>query len=443
MVEQPDHIRLARTIAAVATPPGTSGVAVVRISGPDASSVLISLAGRLPAPRRAALAELVDPGSGRALDHGLVLWFPGPASFTGEDVAELQVHGGRAVVAAVLSAVLSVPGVRPAEAGEFTRRAFEKGKLDLAAVEGLGDLLRAETESQRRQAYAQYGGAVAGAVSTVRGALVSVLALVEASIDFPDESDIESSVLDEAKGRLASLRVQITELISDGQRGERIRDGVTVAIAGPPNAGKSTLINLLAQRDVAIVSPVPGTTRDAIEVHLDLGGVAVTLVDTAGLRDSSDPVEQEGIARTRRRVESADLVLWLAPACDQSAPQASARTWLIQSQIDRRSAVAEGCRAISAVTGAGMDVLMADLSRFASETAGGEPAILVRERHRAAFLSVQQHIGEALVIPDWVAGSELVAERLRMALGALERLAGRVGSEAILDELFSVFCIGK
>lgn len=443
MVEQPDHIRLARTIAAVATPPGTSGVAVVRISGPDASSVLISLAGRLPAPRRAALAELVDPGSGRALDHGLVLWFPGPASFTGEDVAELQVHGGRAVVAAVLSAVLSVPGVRPAEAGEFTRRAFEKGKLDLAAVEGLGDLLRAETESQRRQAYAQYGGAVAGAVSTVRGALVSVLALVEASIDFPDEGDIESSVLDEAKGRLASLRVQITELISDGQRGERIRDGVTVAIAGPPNAGKSTLINLLAQRDVAIVSPVPGTTRDAIEVHLDLGGVAVTLVDTAGLRDSSDPVEQEGIARTRRRVESADLVLWLAPACDQSAPQASARTWLIQSQIDRRSAVAEGCRAISAVTGAGMDVLMADLSRFASETAGGEPAILVRERHRAAFLSVQQHIGEALVIPDWVAGSELVAERLRMALGALERLAGRVGSEAILDELFSVFCIGK
>jgi tRNA modification GTPase len=443
MVDRSGHFHLARTIAAVATPPGMSGVAVIRISGPDSASALKLLANRLPAPRQASLVVLTDPVSGQALDRALALWFPAPASFTGEDAAELQVHGGRAVVTAVLAAVVAVPGVRLAEPGEFTRRAFENGKLDLAAVEGLGDLLQAETESQRRQAYAQFSGAVAGAVATVRDGLVGALALVEASIDFPDEGDIESSVLHDARDRLRRLEQQITAMIEDGRRGERIRDGITIAIAGPPNAGKSTLLNALTRRDVAIVSPMPGTTRDAIEVHLDLDGMAVTLVDTAGLRDSDDAIEQEGIARARSRVAMADLVLWLQSDPAELGPSVSEKTWIIRSQIDRGGGVPAGSRAISALTGAGMDALIADLGRFAAEAARGEPAILVRERLRLAFAEVREHLVVGLAIPDWDGQSELVAERLRFALGALERIVGRVGSEAILDELFSAFCIGK
>ncbi|MBL8571777.1 MAG: tRNA uridine-5-carboxymethylaminomethyl(34) synthesis GTPase MnmE [Phreatobacter sp.] len=443
MVASSDHTRLGRTIVAVATPPGTSGVAVIRISGPEAANVLKSLANRLPSAREASLVVLTDPASGQPLDRALALWFPTPASFTGEDVVELQVHGGRAVVAAVLGASLAVPGVRPAEPGEFTRRAFENGKLDLAAVEGLGDLLQAETESQRRQAYAQYSGALSGAVATVRDGLVSVLALVEASIDFPDEGDVESGVLAEARQRLRDLDRQIGRLIEDGRRGERIRDGVTIAIAGPPNAGKSTLLNVLARRDAAIVSSIPGTTRDAIEVHLDLGGVAVTLVDTAGLRDSSDPVEQEGIARARRRLEAADLVLWLEADPAAATPEGRAKVWLIRSQIDRAAGGSGARHAISAVTGRGMDAFVADLTAFAADAAGGEPAILVRERHRLAIGEVREHIAAGLTAGDWEANSELIAEQLRLALGALGRLTGRVGSEAILDELFSAFCIGK
>lgn len=443
MVESPGHVRPGRTIAAVATPPGTSGVAVIRVSGADAANVLKSLANKRPNPREASLVALADPVSGQPLDRALALWFPAPASFTGQDVAELQIHGGRAVVAAVLGAVLAVPGVRPAEPGEFTRRAFENGKLDLAAVEGLGDLLQAETESQRRQAYAHFSGALTGAVATVRDGLVGVSALVEASIDFPDEGDIESSVLGRARERLEQLDGQIETLIGDSRRGERIRDGVTIAIAGPPNAGKSTLLNALARRDVAIVSPAPGTTRDVIEVHLDLGGVAVTLVDTAGLRDSSDPVEQEGIARARRRVEAADLVLWLQSDPLGPEPPSEGNVWLIRSQIDRGVAGNDAGHAISALTGQGMDALVADLTQFAADAAGGEPAVLVRERHRLAIAEVRKHVLAGLAVPDWDAGSELIAEQLRLALSALARLTGRVGSEAILDELFSSFCIGK
>ena len=443
MVALPGHIRAGRTIAAVATPAGMSGVAVIRVSGPDSINVLKLLANKLPPPREASLVTLVDPASGHPLDRALALWFPAPASYTGEDVVELQVHGGRAVVAAVLGATLTVSGVRPAEPGEFTRRAFENGKLDLAAVEGLGDLLQAETESQRRQAYAQYSGSLAGAIATVRDGLVGALALVEASIDFPDEGDVESGALDEARQRLRDLDQQIGRLIEDSRRGERIRDGITIAIAGPPNAGKSTLLNALARRDVAIVSPVPGTTRDAIEVHLDLGGVAVTLVDTAGLRDSSDPVEQEGIARARRRVEAADLVLWLETDPAAASPQDQEKAWLIRSQIDQVASVGGERHAISAVTGEGMDALVADLTAFAGGAAGGEPAILVRERHRLAIGEVREHIAAGLAAPDWEENAELIAEQLRLALGALGRLTGRVGSEAILDELFSAFCIGK
>jgi tRNA modification GTPase len=428
----------------VATPPGTSGVAVIRISGPEATQVLRGLTGRLPAARRATLATLREPAGGQPLDSALVLWFPAPDSFTGEDVAELQVHGGRAVVAAVLGAVIAFKGVRLAGAGEFTRRAFENGKLDLAAVEGLGDLLHAETEGQRRQAYAQYQGAVAGAVRQVRNDLVHILAIVEASIDFPDEGDIGANALAEARGLASTLKTRIAGLVEDSRRGERMRDGVVIAIAGPPNAGKSTLLNAMARRDVAIVSPVPGTTRDSIEVHLDLGGVPVTLVDTAGLRDSADPVEAEGMARSRRRMEAADLTLWLDAGGDAPAPDGLANLWSIRTQIDRGAGTpSEALRQISAVTGQGMEELIADLARFASDRAGGEPAVLVRERHRLAFEACASHIGASLAAANWDGMTEIVAEQFRMALGALQPATGRIGNEAILDELFLAFCIGK
>jgi tRNA modification GTPase len=402
------------------------------------------LAGRVPEARQAVLATLREPVRGEALDSALVLWFPAPHSFTGEDVAELQVHGGRAVVAAVLAAVVVIAGVRLAEPGEFTRRAFENGKFDLAAVEGLGDLLQAETEGQRRQAYAQYRGAVAGAVQEVRDALVRILAIVEASIDFPDEDDVGEGAQAEAKTRAEALSIHIAELINDGRRGERLRDGVVIAIAGPPNAGKSTLLNAMARRDVAIVSPVPGTTRDSIEVHLDLHGVAVTLVDTAGLRDSTDAIEQVGMARSLRRMGAADLVLWLDPDGTAAAPDGAVQFWSIRTQIDRGARV-HGVvpREISALTGEGMDRLIADIAQFAGERAGGEPAILVRERHRLAFEACAAHIVAALAISPWGAMTEIVAERFRMALGTLEPATGRIGNEAILDELFLAFCIGK
>jgi tRNA modification GTPase len=444
MAPEPTRLEQARTIAAVATPPGTSGVAVIRVSGPQAGQALRALAGRVPEPRRASLAVLREPTRAEALDSALVLWFPAPDSFTGEDVAELQVHGGRAVVAAVLAAIVGIAGVRLAEPGEFTRRAFENGKLDLAAVEGLGDLLQAETEGQRRQAYAQYRGAVAGAVQEIRDALIRILAIVEASIDFPDEDDVGAGALAEARGLAQAANSRIARLIEDGRRGERMRDGVVIAIAGPPNAGKSTLLNAMARRDVAIVSPLPGTTRDSIEVHLDLAGVPVTLVDTAGLRDSTDPVEEEGMTRTRRRMETADLVLWLDPGGSTVAPVGPGQVWSIRTQIDRgATARGAGPREISAITGEGMDGLIADLTRFAAERAGGEPAVLVRKRHRLAFEACADHVQAALGLSRWEAMTEIVAERFRMALGALEPATGRIGNEAILDHLFLAFCIGK
>lgn len=447
----------ASTIAAVSTAPGTAGIAVIRVSGPDAGTVLARVADRDPAggrmkARYATLCELRDPASGERLDAALALWFPGPGSFTGEDMAELHVHGGRAVVAAVLRAVLSIEGVRAAEPGEFTRRAFENGKLGLAEVEGLADLLQAETEAQRRQAYAHYRGRMQDAVAALAEPLVTVLALVEATIDFPDEGDVTAQALDEARSQARLVLAAIERQLADAERGERIRDGITVAIAGPPNAGKSTLLNALARREAAIVSPLPGTTRDSIEVHVDLGGSSAVLVDTAGLRDSDDPIESEGVARARARIAAADLTLWLeavpqaqsfsAPAIPPRGPGA---LWSIRTQIDRApaGAMADARHAISAVTGAGIDDLIQDLTRFAQERAGGEPAVLVRERHQRLFREAAQELGAALAFGQWEDQTELVAEHVRAALAALERAAGRVGTEALLDRLFATFCIGK
>jgi tRNA modification GTPase len=302
------------TIFALSSGRLPAAIAVVRISGPRAREALQSLTGRVPEPRRAALARVRDPQTGEVLDEALALFFPGPNSETGEDTAELQLHGGRAVVAGVLDALSRLEGFRPAEAGEFTRRAFENGRLDLTQVEGLSDLIYADTAAQRRQAFRHLKGLLGQRAETWRGRLIEALALVEAGIDFSDEGDVPGDLIRPALKIARELHDEISAALAGAARGERLREGLVVAIAGPPNAGKSTLLNRIARREAAIVSPYAGTTRDVIEVHLDLEGYPVTLLDTAGIRDSDDPVEQEGVRRARARAAEADLVLWVVDA---------------------------------------------------------------------------------------------------------------------------------
>jgi tRNA modification GTPase len=302
------------TIFALSSGRPPAAIAVIRISGSRAGAALETLGVKIPAPRKAGLARVRDPRSQEIIDEALVLWFPAPHSETGEDTAELQLHGGRAVIAAVLEALGRIDGLRMAEPGEFTRRAFENGKLDLTAVEGLADLVSAETQGQRRQAFRQMKGLLGNRAETWRQRLIQALALVEARIDFSDEGDVPENLVAPALAIARELEGEIAQALADGGRGDRRRDGLVVAIAGPPNAGKSTLLNRLARREAAIVSPYAGTTRDVIEVHLDLGGLPVTLVDTAGIRDAPDPVEMEGVRRARERAASADLVLWVVDA---------------------------------------------------------------------------------------------------------------------------------
>jgi tRNA modification GTPase len=301
------------TIYALSSGRPPAAIAVVRISGPRAGDALKALTGRIPEQRRAALVRIRGL-DGEIIDQALALWFPGPQSETGEDVAELQLHGGRAVIAAVMVALSQVEGLRPAEAGEFTRRAFENGKLDLTSVEGLADLVMAETEGQRRQAFRQMTGALRERAENWRTQLVQALALVEARIDFSDEADVPQDLVTPALKIARSLKSDIASVLADENRGERLREGFVVAIAGPPNAGKSTLLNRIAKREAAIVSPYAGTTRDVIEVHLDLDGLPVTLLDTAGIRETDDPVEREGVRRARERAAGADLILWVVDA---------------------------------------------------------------------------------------------------------------------------------
>src|SRR5271154_5209386 len=305
------------TIFALSSGRPPAAIAVVRVSGPRAGVALEKLIGRIPEPRKAKLARVRDPANGETIDEAIALWFPAPHSETGEDVAELQLHGGHAVVAAVLDALGKIEGCRLAEPGEFTRRAFENGRLDLTAVEGLADLVAAETPAQRRQAFRQLKGLIGDRAEAWRRRLTEALALVEARIDFSDEADVPEDLLGPALDAAQQLHDEIAAALAGGRRGERLRDGLVVAIAGPPNAGKSTLLNRLARREAAIVSPYAGTTRDVIEVHLDLGGWPVTLLDTAGIRETSDPVELEGVRRARARAGEADLVLWVT---DLSAP---------------------------------------------------------------------------------------------------------------------------
>ena len=309
------------TIFALSSGRPPAAIAVIRISGPRAGPAREELGVKVPPPPHARLARIRDPRSGEIIDEALALWFPAPNSETGEDVAELQGHGGPAVIAGILDALGSIDGLRMAEPGEFTRRGFENGKLDLTAVEGLADLVAAETEGQRRLAFRQMKGQLGGRAEAWRERLVRALALVEARIDFSDEADVPEDLVGPALAIVQELRDEIATSLAD-RRGERLREGLVVAIAGPPNAGKSTLLNRLARRDAAIVSPYAGTTRDVIEVHLDLGGYPMTLLDTAGIRDTGDPVEMEGVRRARERAAGADLVLWVTDASEgHAAPQ--------------------------------------------------------------------------------------------------------------------------
>ncbi len=431
--------RSSDTIFALSSGRLPSGVAVVRISGPNARTAALHLAGVVPPARVARYSPLHDPVSGMLLDRALVLFFPGPRSATGEDTVELHLHGGPAVVDVVLRTLGDLPGFRPAEPGAFTRRAHANGKMDLAEVEGLADLIAAETEAQRRQALAQSSGALSRAVIGWRERLIRALALVEATIDFADEDDVPEDLTGPALHETSLLRAEIAAAVADGARGERVRDGLVIAIAGPPNAGKSTLLNRLAGREAAIVSAIPGTTRDVLEVHLDLAGQAVTLVDTAGLRETQDVVEAEGVRRARARAGSADLVLWLSddgtPPPDDLAGALAVRT---------KSDAGEGTTAalaISARTGAGMDALLAEIERRAETLGGGEPALVTRARQRAALGAALEHLDAAL--SHGSGAEDLLAEHLRLAARALDAVVGRVDVEDVLDALFRTFCIGK
>jgi tRNA modification GTPase len=364
-------MRPSDTIYALSSGHGRAGVAVIRVSGPSAGLVLDRMAAPRPKPRFAAFRRIRHPDTSELLDEALVLWFPAPRSETGEDMAELQVHGGAAVLRAVLGALGSVPGCRPAEAGEFARRAFENGRVDLTGVEGLADLVDAETEAQRRQALAQAGGALASLYEGWRHRLIEARALFEAAIDFSDEADVAADAVAQARERVATLATEVSAHLADGHRGEIVRDGFRIVLAGPPNVGKSSLLNVLARRDVAIVSPEAGTTRDVIEVRLDLGGFAVVLADTAGLRDAVGAVEAEGIRRTLSRTRSADLVLWLVDATDPSMPPpdltaASVPPLIVQNKVDLVSSGSippsvDGAIPVSCATGDGMDRLVSRL----------------------------------------------------------------------------------
>jgi tRNA modification GTPase len=483
------------TIFAPATAAGRAAIAILRVSGPDCARAMSRVAGKLPQPRVAERRHFIDPATGELLDDGLVLWFPGPNSATGEDVAEFHLHGSRAVLAAVMG-VLGRLGLRLAEPGEFTRRAFHNGKLDLLQAEAIADLVEAETEAQRRQALRQLGGDLGGLYRGWSDRLTRILAHLEAAIDFPEE-DLPAEIEDRILGETEGLIEEIARHLADGHRGERLRDGIMVAIIGPPNAGKSSLLNRIARRDAVITSPIAGTTRDIVEVAVDLQGYPVVLADTAGLRDSDDVVEQEGLRRALRRAEEAEIRLFVFDArCSDQARGAVAwpgpDTILVANKVDllpkslfrllvgsaspslpqraphlnplpacgeregpakwegegRQAAgvrrfspewLPEEAIPISALTGEGIEAALSALGKRVAETYRVEAPVLTRARHRQALeeaaLSLRRALGAAL--------PELRAEDLRLALRSLGRITGTVDVEDLLDVIFRDFCIGK
>jgi tRNA modification GTPase len=426
------------TIVALSSGALPSGVAIIRLSGPATSDVLESLAISGVEPRRLTLRELrLD---GELIDTGLIAWMPGANSFTGEDTAELQVHGSPAVVRRLLRGIASIPNVRLAEPGEFTRRAFLNGRLDLTEVEGLGDLIDAETETQRAQAVARLAGGISHRVTAWRETLLDARAEVEARLDFSDEGDVSSELPHNVIQSVETLGKELREAAESVGRGRIVREGLRVALAGPPNVGKSSLLNALAKSDLAIVSDEPGTTRDVREVALDLGGRLVILVDMAGLRSTESRAEAEGVRRAEAEIAKADLVLWLvAPDVAPIAPPSAEPLWTVGTKSDLGPVTAQHILSVTSNTGIGE--LLTALAAFAESAAGsGAPSLLSRERDLAALTQAQTALDRFLAEG---ATDEIAAEHLRQASLALERLLGRIDTEQVLDRLFASFCIGK
>lgn len=437
------------TICALASGPPPSAIAIIRISGPAVAEIgakLLSFG--LPEPRRAALTSIHD-AAGQEIDHGIAVYAKGPASYTGEDTLELYVHGGRAVIEHALTALTALPGVRLAEAGEFTRRAFEAGKLDLTKAEGIADLIEAETLGQKQQALRQVSGGLSATYENWRDELTGLIALVEVMVDFPDEGDVSSEASAPLRGKLTALMAEIDTALGDGGIGERIREGFRVAIIGAPNAGKSTLLNRLAGREAAIVTATPGTTRDVIEVRRTLAGQVIWFADTAGVRETADEIEAEGVRRALRAAEEADLVIALTDGAEPSpaTPPLPPGVDVIRviNKSDLGPAPTAGAdHVISAKTGAGIADLEQDIAaRISSRVASIEAPVITRARHRERLLMGRASLAAALAALDAGDGFELVAEDLRMAVRQFAAVIGQVDVEDVLGAVFSKFCIGK
>jgi tRNA modification GTPase len=422
------------TIFAVSSGAPPAGIAIIRISGPAAGTILAAVAGVLPAPRLATLRRLRDR-DGALIDQALILWFPGPATVSGEDLAELHLHGGRAVVARMLAVLSEIPMARAAEAGEFTRRAFLNGRIDLLEAEALGDLLSAETEYQRRAALAMADGTLGRIIDPCRQTALRLAALVEASLDFGDEDDVAAARVDIA-AEARTLARTITDTLA-APSVERLRDGIVVVLAGPPNAGKSSLLNALVQRDAAIVSPLPGTTRDVVDVPVTIAGVPFLFSDTAGLRESEELVERIGIDRARDRIARTDLLLWLG---DEPPPSHPNTAWLFpRRDIRLHEAIPNDRMAISTVTGEGMDALGHWLRARATLLLPQPDGVALSRRQRQELALAAAAADDAASITDLV----LQAEALRRLCAAFDRLTGKAGFEDVLDVIFGQFCLGK
>lgn len=435
------------TIFALASGRGRSGVAVVRLSGPGATASLAALTRQeVPKSHRAAVRDIVTSDKKTVIDQSLVIFFAGPNSFTGEDVVELHLHGGPAILTALFDQLAGMKGLRPADPGEYTRRAFENGKLDLTEAEGLGDLVNAETEAQRQQALRQMRGALGTIYDGWRTELIGSLAHLEADIDFPDE-DLPGGVAEAISPRIRELKTALETHLADGHRGEKIRDGLDVVIIGAPNVGKSSLLNILARRDAAIVSEQAGTTRDIVEVHLDLAGYPVTIADTAGLREAGDAIEREGVRRARARAGLADIRILMTAADDPVIPEDFAdlrrpQDFHVINKTDLANVgeVPADSLSLSVKTEAGLDALLSALQEdvVSRLDVSGAPA-LTQLRHRLALEECVAALERFLVAAE----AELAAEDVRLAVRALGRITGRVDVEDILDVVFGDFCIGK
>ena len=426
--------QIADTIFALSSGAPPAAIAIVRISGPRADTALAELAGNLPPPRQARLATLRR--AGEVLDRALVIRFPGPNSVTGEDLVELHLHGGRAIVAVVLEALAALDGLRPAVAGEFTRRAFDNGRMDLAEAEGLADLLSAETQSQRRAAQALAGGALSRQVEMWQETLLGLSARLEASLDFSDEGEVGNDLPPHWIEDVGTFAAELDAFLARPSV-ERLRDGVRVVIAGPPNAGKSSLLNWLVGRQAAIVAAIAGTTRDLVEAPTSIAGTPFLLVDTAGLRESDDEVEAIGVAKAEQSIAAADLLLWLGGPFACPAPE---RAIIVQSKIDLAPALAAGAEiGVSAETGEGMSQLVDLLTARARSLLPREGEVALNDRHRSALMRVRGQLDEVIGTADHL----IAAESLRQARVALDAITGRSGIEDMLDSLFGRFCIGK